>query len=434
MLRLFILFAWRLKMNSCVSFFLKVVLLGGLTPSLMQSLDPQALIDKYASCTKRFETIYYELDTTLQIGSEQYVYSFRHCSNKNKMQWIGGLKCYTKDQTLNQKVSTLMADIYDDDIGIHLQFYNPELKTSKRPPRAVLVRSSRKKYLQDLNESPSHGAPVKGNLFGSNNQSVYDLLKGASKLQLHNEPTKIVGYHAYLIEADTQYGIVRAWISPDADYNCLKWEIIKNRNQFYRDGTATNDRFTNWSAVFDAEEVKQIDGQYVITQAKFNHTIVNGNIVLGDHSYQYSLKNIDVEPDYEALGAFEIQLPEGTVVHDEDIPGIRYQWISGRLQPLIDDAVIDTIDSAVAELRNSKNAVPQKQLANSQEDASAKQAAKADPNHLPDGQLANIEDQGESGSWTTTKKLLCYMVGACLILATAFFVYRHRRKAATNEQ
>ena len=321
------------------------------------------LLDKYKSCNKKFETIYYDLETyydlenTLQFGSEKRgkrVYSFKYCSNNEKKQWIGHMTHYKEDGTIDQGRSGLLRDIYGDKRGVHLQFYNPENKKNKRPPTADLVRSSRDKYLQDYKEHLPYGGSLTGQFFGSNDQSIYDLLKGASNLKLHNKVTKITGYNTYLVEADTKYGIVKAWISPDLDYNCLKWEIIKEPNQFYRDGKFTNDWFTEWTAVYDAEKVEQIDGQYFITQARSNYRVNNGDIVLANRTYHFNLKNFDLNPDYEALGAFEIQLPEGTVVTDKDFPGVRYQWIggqlvTGRMQTLTQGLAEDVMPAAKSE-------------------------------------------------------------------------------------
>ena len=340
-------------MKLCVSVWMQVMLAGVLLGSATQELDPEVLLEGYNLCNREFETISYDLENTLQVRSKKYVYSFKHCSNHEKMQWIGGLKCYKKDGTIDQQGSSLIVNIFDDKRFIVLHSYNPELK-SKNPPRASIQRSSREKVLQDLNETTSRGAPLKGKLDGSNGQSIYDLLKGAPNLTLHDKVTKIIGHDTYLIEADTKYGVVKAWISPDLDYNCLKWEIIKDQNQFYRDGTTTNDRFTGWTAVYDAEKVEQIDGQYFITKAKFNKIVKNGDIVLADYTYHYNLKNIDLNPDYEAMGAFKIQLPEGTVVTDKDNPGVRYQWIggklvTGRMQTLAQGMAEDVVPAAKSE-------------------------------------------------------------------------------------
>ena len=301
-----------------------------------QEHDFEVLIDKYNSCNKKFQTIYYDLETTEQFGSEKRVYSFKYCSNNEKKQWIGYRTQYSKDGTVNQGLSGLLRDIYSDKVGVHLQLYNPE-RENKRPPNAVLVRSSLDKYLQDYTEHPPYGGSIAGRFWGNNGQSIYDLLKGAQNLTLHDKVTKIIGHDTCLIEADTQYGIVKAWISPNLDYNCLKWEIIKGPNQYYRDGAFVNDEFTKCTAVYEAEKVKQIDGQYIITPAGLNYRVDDGDIVLSNLKYHFHLKNIDLNPDYEALKAFEIQLPEGTVATHEEVPGIQFRWTNGKFVPNVDD-------------------------------------------------------------------------------------------------
>ena len=256
-------------MKLCVSAYLQVVLVGVLWGSVSQELDPEVLLDKHNSCNKKLQTIYYELETTKfgSLGPGKRVHSLKYCSHNEKKQWIGHWTQYNEDGTVDQSSSSLLTDIYGDKMGVHLQFYNPELK-SKTPPSANLVRSSLDKHVQGYTNHPPYGGSLTGRLFGSNDQSIYDLLKGALNLKLHNEVTKIIGYDTHLIEADTQYGVVKAWISPDLDYNCLRWEIIKNPNQYYQDGKFTNDWYTEWTAVYDAEKVEQIDGQSIITQAR----------------------------------------------------------------------------------------------------------------------------------------------------------------------
>ncbi|MBN2180762.1 MAG: M20/M25/M40 family metallo-hydrolase [Sedimentisphaerales bacterium] len=313
-----------------VSLCLQLVLAGGLWASVGHEPDPEVLLDEYNTCNKKFENIYYDLETTLQAGSKKYVYSLQYCSNNEKKQWIGDLKCYNEDATIDQMSSSLITKIFNDTMGIYLTHYNPDLK-GNLPPRAVIVHSSREKYLQSMDETASHGAPLKGKIDGNNHQSIYDLLKGATILKLYDEIAKMLGYDTYLIEAETKYGIVKAWISPDAGYNCLRWEIVKKQNQFYRDGTTTNDRFTKRTDAFIAEKVEQIYGKYVVTQAKFDNKVENGDTILGDYTYHYNLKKIDLNPDFEALSAFEIKLPEGTIVRDENNPEVRYKWTSGRL-------------------------------------------------------------------------------------------------------
>ncbi len=299
-----------------------------------QELDPEVLIDKYNSCNRRFQTIYYELETTLLRPDRKYVYSFKHCSNNDKAQWIGGLKCYETDGTINQNISTLFTDIYGDNWGLSLQ-YNPELHSTS-PPKALMVHNSREKFLRSLRGRTTGGSPMTGRVDGSSDQSISALLKGASKMNVQ-AATKIMGFTTYLVEADTQYGSVKAWISPDAGYNCLKWEVIKRQNQFYRDGKLTHDDFTGWRACFTAHKLDSVDDQYFVTEAEFTEEVKKGETVLSNPTYRYSLTHINLHPDFEAMKAFEIQLPEGTVVTHEEVPGTQFRWTNGQFVPDVDD-------------------------------------------------------------------------------------------------
>jgi hypothetical protein len=229
---------------------------------------------------------------------------------------------------------------------------------------------------------------------------------------LHDKLAKVIDYDTYLLEADTKYGLVKAWISPDAGHNCLQWEISKRQNQFYRDGKLTNDNFTGWTARFTADRVDRIDGQYVVTQATFNKEVTNGDIVLSSETSHYRLTHIDFRPDYAALGAFAIQLPEGTVVIDEDAGGIRYEWVGGQLQPVVDDIAVDVIDSAVDGLREKRKTAPEEQVAESERDSTGKRAARTAGEQVSDH----------------PRRLLGSAVVVLVVVVTTCLVYRHRRK------
>ena len=330
------------EMKFYVGVWMQVMLAGVLLGSAAQELDPEVLLEGYNLCNREFETISYDLGITVQTRSEKFVYALKHCSSNEKKQWIGRMTFYKEDGTIYPANNSLIVDICDENRWVHLQNYSPDVD-NKRPPQAILLEKRRDQEFQESCNMPELGGPLTGRIYGHDHHSVYDLLKGATDLKSHNKVIDIIGHDTYLIEADTKYGVVRAWISPDLDYSCLKWEIVKDRSQYYRYGKPVNDEFTEWTASYDAEKVEQIDGQYFVTQAKFNHKVKDGDIVLANSTFHYNLKNIDFNPDYETLGAFKIQLPEGTVVEHDDIPGIQFRWTNGKFVPNIDDYLIQNL-------------------------------------------------------------------------------------------
>ena len=381
-------------MNAWVFFFMEAVLTAGVSGASTKNLDPLVLLEKFQSCNKELQTIYYELETSRKFGGStpgKREHSLKYCSNNGKKQWIGYRTTYNQDGTVRESSSGFLKDIYGDEIGVHLGFYNP--KSHSRPPRATLYRSSRESALESYIEHPPYGGPLSGRLYGSNNQSVYDLLKAASNLKLADKAERIIGHDAYLIEADTPYGVVRAWVAPDLNGNCLKWEIVKNPNQFHRDGQFVSGEFTEWIAVFDAERVEQIDGKYVVTQAKFYRHAKDGDKVITNATFHYTLKNIDFEPDFQALGAFKIHLPEKTVVRDVDFPRVKYQWIGGKLQPLIDEIIVEALDNAVAGIRENGNAVPARQVGTPEGDGAVTQVERIDGKQLANPNITGMKEQ-----------------------------------------
>jgi hypothetical protein len=227
--------------------------------------------------------------------------------------------------------------IFNEERGVVLQMYNEVLK---RPRTAVLFSVSRANALQGLSENPAFGGPLTGRLFGSKDQSICELLKGASRPIVHGEVARMLGHDAYLVEADTQYGRVRAWISPDLGYNCLKWQLNKGENQFYRDGVAVDEGATS-DAVYEATKVEQVGGFYVVTGARFGYKVTDARSkkLISHSSYDYKARHISFNPDCESVGAFRIQLPEDTIVRDQDLPGITYRWTGGQLHPMTKEPI-----------------------------------------------------------------------------------------------
>ncbi|MEJ2648026.1 MAG: M20/M25/M40 family metallo-hydrolase [Sedimentisphaerales bacterium] len=325
-----------------------------------QELNTVEIVKKYSLSNKKFENIYYDLETILEFGNEKrerQVYSLQYCSQNRKKQWIGHSNRFDEDGAIDQKSSSLVRVILVDKQGVCLNFYNPELE-NLLPPGAILISDRLNKFLQDYSEHPPFGGSISGRFWGNNGQSISDLLESASNLKSTDNVTKIMGHNAFLIEAETQYGNVKAWISPDLDYNCLKWEIEKTPKQYYRDGMPSNDSFTKSIAVYDAEKADKIDGRYIITQAKLNYKVIKDNETLSNDTYHFNLKNIDLNPDYEALRAFEIQLPEGTIVYDDENPDVRYQWIDGNLvqtnEPTLAKKPIEDVSPSVSSERKKQ--------------------------------------------------------------------------------
>jgi hypothetical protein len=422
-------------MRYYASVCMQVMLAARLLGSAAQKPDAAALLEGYNLCNKEFETIAYDLESESQLARGRLIYTLKHCADHDKVQWIGRRAYYDAQVAPQSVVPERVASTYD---GTRLAFLYRDFspKYPKHPPAGQVcgrAGSLLPKIRQGWGETIEYGGPLVGKVPGSDYHSVYDLLKAASKVTLHDTATKILGYDAYLIEAKTKYGMVRAWISPDAGHNCLKWEIVKAQNQFYRDGAPVEMTSVKWVAAYEAERVERIDERTITTQAKFEIVTSDGVTQHNYGTHRCKLTSIDFDPDYEAMGAFKIQLPEGTIAGDGDFPGVRYQVTGGRLEPLFDKSVIDALDANVDLLREDSNAVPETSTDTPAGDDVVKQPAQAESGGLSDRVAANPDAEDAIGFGTDTKKHVLYGLSAAVILIVAFGAYRYRRQKGRNE-
>jgi hypothetical protein len=74
--------------------------------------------------------------------------------------------------------------------------------------------------------------------------------------------------------------------------------------------------------------------------------------------------DVQLAPDFAALGAFAVNLPDGTPIQDEDYPGVRYETRGGRIVPMVDTEAVLKIDQALAKERSGPAPAPADGAAN----------------------------------------------------------------------
>ena len=59
-----------------------------------------------------------------------------------------------------------------------------------------------------------------------------------------------------------------------------------------------------------------------------------------------------LNPDFEALGAFKINLPDGTIVRDERFPGVAYEVKGHEIQAYVDPTRVAVLDKTAKDIRS----------------------------------------------------------------------------------
>jgi hypothetical protein len=87
----------------------------------------------------------------------------------------------------------------------------------------------------------------------------------------------------------------------------------------------------------------------IVNKTKYDDKNNSKKTMITTHCY--SVSNVQLNPDFEALNAFKIKFPEGTPVRIGDTPGISYVWKNGRAVPKFDKRIIAAIDKEVDKMR-----------------------------------------------------------------------------------
>lgn len=216
----------------------------------------------------------------------------------------------------------------------------------ERPSHALMIVNDYEDDQKLALDAPELGGPLGGRIFGNNHKSVAELLSDSTNLYLRKGQENINGVSCYVLEAKTKHGKVTAWVAPEKGYSTLKWMIHKTNSDLFDDRPISSN---SWLAVFDSVEIRQTNDVFTTTGGILTLTInfPDGRKVSWN---KYKVSGIQLNPDFEALGAFKIDLPNGTPVSIDDYPGIRYVWQNGEIVAA-DDPTFDEIDKIVEELK-----------------------------------------------------------------------------------
>lgn len=134
------------------------------------------------------------------------------------------------------------------------------------------------------------------------------------------------------LEGTTQYGHLRIWLS-DEDPPSFRSAEFKSSPDFYADDQHVKRQDFSVQVL----ESDVVDGIPVVTKAvRVNdYTRPEGEHFRTTHTVTRS--EIRFHPDFEAIGAFQFQFPEGGMIFDLDLRGVRYRVVNGELTPIVDE-------------------------------------------------------------------------------------------------
>ena len=217
----------------------------------------------------------------------------------------------------------------------------------------------------------------------------------------------INGTLCYVIKAKVRQGTVTAWIAPDKGFNLLKYIIHKSSGDFFNDKPMDETKMEKWTVTIDSIELEKIGDIFVPVSGRSTHKILFKGGDTKTTSIRVKRSDIQLKPDFEAMGAFKINLPDGTGVKIEEAPGITYGWHGGKLIANIDKYVIEQIDITASELTDEEGIL-------------AGKATNKKTEAAPNEPSVTVVSQSDNLSESHPSRLLILLILLCLLVIMVF--------------
>ena len=413
--------------NKCV-FILSFILLSNvyLSGQEKELTGPWKIISQYNESLSWAESVSAQIDT--KISLEGY---------SNKPSYLESKFTFNRDGDRTEWLEKVL--VFDDKNEIDLSS-SFESKVIMVEPRSLDVKNSinAKPDIAKMTEnysgrqkkkldSPQYGNALVGRIFGNSHKSIYELLKGSQNLSISQTPSKINDVLCEVLSAKTKYGTITAWIAPEKGYIAMKWKIEKGHNDFFNEYKLIEQNLETWVAEYKLSELQQVQNIFLPKHSKFTLTIHNKNGNTKISHYDYTVNDIHINPDFKALGAFKIDLPNGTKVFISELPGIRYVWKNGKVVTDVDQSFLDVLDNQIEQLKSDVKAEHTRATEKKTEVLCEESTPIADTE--PETQTNITEAQREVISESRPPSLLVLVLIGLLSIGVIGWVVFHRLKA-----
>lgn len=271
---------------------------------------------------------------------------FRRDRHNNRVEWLGKRFVYGLQGNVDLASSRIIKTMEDGNMFVDLQA-GSLLDEDNYAARIILLQNYTERQ-GTLLGNPNSGGPLFGKMYGNNYISIADSLGQSSDLYIYDKKENINGAACFILEGTSEYGKVTAWIAPEKGYSAMKWVIERSSHSLFDNAPLS----TKWPSVESGKDIftlkelheVKVDGKTVFVPKRAHFTYIT-NFRDGTKNvdeYEYQTSDIQINPDFEALGAFKIDFPDGTRVFNEDKPNLIFRWENGK--PVADVEATDKKD------------------------------------------------------------------------------------------
>jgi hypothetical protein len=227
--------------------------------------------------------------------------------------------------------------------------------------RSSQIAADLKGVYLSLSTDESFGAFMNGRCWCNYDKNIGELLRGPAASVVGTENIDNVG--CYIVSAMTPYGVIRAWIAPERDYNCLQFTIQKTPKDIYADAALGNLRIDGKKVlsslnVMDHVQLEFISGRWIVISGQYRTVMSLDDGTKATRLTVSQRSDVNPKPDFIAMGAFVPKdLPNGTRVYEGGISGsspLIFEWRDGQVVPRIDQVAVSQIQQTAGQFDLTK--------------------------------------------------------------------------------
>jgi hypothetical protein len=159
----------------------------------------------------------------------------------------------------------------------------------------------------------------------------------------------INGLPCWKVEAQSPDGNVAAWIDPDLGFIAARYAVDVSDQQSFKGRPVSTLDFSRWTMQVDIQKVQKIQNWYVPTAGNYAQTawLRKGRPLIITETVTRS--DINLSPDFAAMKAFRLDVPDGTPIAYDKAPGIPYEIREGQPQPRINPTELSELERALGQ-------------------------------------------------------------------------------------
>jgi beta-lactamase regulating signal transducer with metallopeptidase domain len=307
--------------------------------------DPRQLLDRYLEAVTAWDkSVSMRIECDYLMNNQgrdirHWKYDLRQCRDGDRWESFGRSQFEGELDDNPYSFNDEFRELVLDDYYLH---YN---RHDSGPPLEAFLGTDVGAMLQNLQVHSAYGSFLQGRTGGIGNATHQ------AQVMCDSNDVRYVGREAlggtlcHVVEAKTRYGTFTVWLAPEKGYNALKSVWRKSGRDILRENIRIEDQgIVEWTETVDAVEVQTIDGIFVPVAGRLTGRTkwASGGEDSEDH-VTVQRREIVLHPDFQALGAFQIVLPEGTEVRLAGNSQRTFRWSQGKFTPDINKCLAESL-------------------------------------------------------------------------------------------